>query len=121
MNASAKMKRNLRPAAANTKLVVILVILVVIAGIVWIVRATGESELDAAATAHLEKDFTFWCPECQKEFTMTGFEAREVPQREGEDGEILRECPKCKQFVLTKGGQPSAEPEQQGDVQVMQP
>jgi len=121
MNASVKMKRNLRPAAVSTKLVVVLVILVIIAGVVTIVRWSGGDEYDEAVAEYLEKDFHFWCPECQEEFTMSGIEARKLPMREGEDGQKLRECPKCKQLVLMKGRQPRPEPEQKGDDQVRQP
>lgn len=114
------MKRRLRPAAINTKLVVILVILVVIAGVVWIVRSGGD-EYDAAVAEHLEKDFNLWCPECQEEFTMSGIEAREVPKQVGEDGEKLVECPKCKKFVASWGGPARPEPKGTGDTQMMQP
>ena len=114
------MKRRLRPAAINTKLVVILAILVVIAGVVWIVRSGGD-EYDEAAAAHLEKDFNLWCPECQEEFTMSGIEARELPTRVGEDGEKLVECPKCKKFVASWGGRARPEPKGTGDTQMMQP
>ncbi len=114
------MKRRLRPAAINTKSVVILVILVVIAGVVWIVRSGGD-EYDEAVAEHLEKDFNLWCPECQEEFTMSRIEARELPTQVGEDGEKLVECPKCKKFVASWGGQARPEPEGTGDTQMMQP
>lgn len=120
MNASATMKRRLRPAAVNIKLVVILVILVVIAGIVTIVRLRGD-EYDEAVAEHLEKDFQLWCPECQEEFTMSGIEARELPKQVGEDGEKLVECPKCKKFVASWGGQARPEPKGTGDTPMMTP
>ena len=116
MNVSATMKRRLCPAAINTKLVVILVILVVIAGVIWIVRLSGGTEELAGGP------FTLWCPECEEEFTFaTRKEARELPTQVGEDGEKLVECPKCKKFVASWGGRARPEPKGTGDTQMMQP
>jgi len=113
------MKRRLRPAAVNMKLVVILVILVVIAGIVWIVRLSGGTEEFAGLS---DGPFTLWCPECKEESTFaTRKEARELPTQVGEDGEKLVECPKCKKFVASWGGRARPEPKGTGDTRMMQP
>jgi hypothetical protein len=120
MNVSATMKRRLRPAGVNVKLVVILVILAVVAGTVWIIRAARD-EYDEAVAEHLERDFVLWCPECQKEFTMSGVEARELLTQVGGDGEKLVECPQCKKFVASWGGQARPEAQPQGDGGVMLP
>jgi hypothetical protein len=110
------MERRLRPAAINTKLVVILIILVVIAGVIWIVRLSGES------TVPIEGPFTLWCPECKEEFTFaTREEARGLPTQVGEDGEKLVECPKCKKFVARWGGQARPKPKGTGDAQILHP
>ncbi len=62
------------------------------------------------------------CPECEEEFTFaTRKEARGLPTQVGEDGEKLVECPKCKKFVASWGGQARPEPKGTGDTQVVQP
>jgi len=119
MNASATMKRRLRPAAVNTKLLVILVVLVVIAAVIWIVRLSGGAEEFAGLS---DGPFTLWCPECEEESTFaTRKEARELPKQVGEDGEKVVECPKCKKFVANWLGQARPEPRSTGDTQVVQP
>ncbi len=112
------MERRLRPAAASTKLVVILVVLVVVAAVIWIARLSGGTEELAGLN---DGSFTLWCPECEEEFPFaTRKEAREVPKQvEGEDQGW--ECPKCKKFVASWGGQDRPEPESTGGMRVMQP
>ena len=98
-------------------MVVILVILAVIAGVIWILKAGGD-EYDEAVAEHLERDFRLWCPDCQEEFTMSGVEARKLQIKMGEDDEKLVQCPKCKKFVATWRGQgrPGTEQEAAGGV-----
>jgi|GEM_PF-5814313 len=74
-------------ADEKRKPVLLIVVMVVLAGVSAYVWLSGEGDVDSSLAA---AQFTFVCPDCNKEFTVTGEQYRDQFARGG--GLV---CPAC--------------------------
>jgi hypothetical protein len=72
---------------SRNKLIWLVIIVLVIAGIIWLIRTPGKpGRLDAFATCIKDSGATFygafWCPHCQNQKAMFGSSAKLLPYHE---------------------------------------
>ena len=82
------------------KIIWILVLVLLIAGVVWLIRTPDKpGKLDAFATCIAESGATFygafWCPHCQNQKAMFGTSARLLPYVECSTPDGNSQLPVC--------------------------
>lgn len=84
----------------KTKIIWLLVLLVAIAGFVWLVKTPGKAgRLDAFATCIKESGATyygaFWCPNCKNQEALFGRSAKLLPRIECSTPDGKGQLPIC--------------------------
>ena len=84
-----------RPAATNTKLITVLVLAVLAAGIYWVVKmSTGGDEVVVKTVENYE----LWCTACREKTLIPAGEAKMRPRQGGR-----LQCPKCQAWAGSWG------------------
>lgn len=76
------MRRWMRAAQVNKRLIFIVVLLGIVAGVVWTCRLTGGDE-DGVPAVGVSEKFKLWCPGRDEPFMVTKAETEELKEENG--------------------------------------
>ena len=87
-------------------LIWILLLVLVVAGVVWLIKTPGKSgKLDSFATCIADSGATFfgafWCPHCQNQKAMFGSSAKYLPYKECSTPDGRGQLPVCTDAGVT--------------------